>query len=400
MEMSLEVPVIFTAPSATGAGTRTYVTYAPTTIDVRHSTDSETRFVTTIHKPSEKTTTTYRVCDDKWFRRYRWETAGPDAAHRLTQEINVANARKARAELYEFGGPTTPKDARAHFDILAKKYKFNDYQQYLERAASIAGSRDIRQAITKSDDFGLAYEKARVEMRDLAPHYLIIDGEVYERCDGLAIQVCSNVKGDVTISTVELYDGALWRKPVADMKSSVRDADFFYFGIHNREEALAFAQRLSAETGRPLVEPTKNQPALAMDPEELPFVDMRFAELVRSAKNVSRGVGEAIAERLLANPNAIFSDDPSIRYAFDALARILVTVSPFSEVDERLEATAAALVDTVTKDAVATDAMYTGFTKKYGCLVEHLRTCLELWDDRPLTVEMARKAPSRQPNCV
>jgi hypothetical protein len=395
MDMTLEIPVVFTAPSATGTGTRTYLAYVPTTFGVPHANEADTRFVTTIHKPSEKTITNYRVCEDRWFRRYRWETAGPDATGRLAQEINVANARKTATELAKRAGSTTPKDARELLGTLEKKYTTNAYQRYLERTRSISASKDIAQAIARSDDFVSAYEKATAEMRELAPRYLMIGTEVYEACDGLAIQVCANFKGDVTVSTVELYNGALWRKPLKDMTSAPRDADFFYFNLQDRDEALVVAQRLSADTGRPLVELTEDQPSFAVEPEELPVVDMRYAELVRSSKNACRAVGEAIVQKLEVDGNALFTDDPSIRYAFDDLARVLATVSPFSSSDDRLEGATSAFIDAVTLDATATEATYAGFAASWK-LIEHLKTCIDLWDDRPMNVEMVRKAT---PSC-
>jgi hypothetical protein len=391
MELTLKLPVLFTAPSSTGATTRTYLAHVSTVFEIDAIPASAAPVAATVEKPSNDTMITYRLHGDRLYCRYRYRAHVVDAPGYAAMEMDVSLARSTAAALGKVSGGVSPLDAREHLNRFSEKlsqWSHKTHAAYQEQASSIENSKDIARAISMSPDFTDAYERVRRQAEKELTKYAMVGDEVYVASRGLAIRVDIGKAERVGVSFWPLISTKAWDGTLATLGAPLDRPIFRFFGVDLQAEAMAFAEKVGHETGRPVVVENEEQPMFAVPLEDFPAIDWRYAELVRAAKNACKAVGVAIGVRLKAEGQPILTDDPHIRYAFDALARALTTVDPFSGVDNGVEAASHDLLDAVYADISSADTVYDGLVSRWASAFDFLRESLDNWSERRLVIDI------------
>jgi hypothetical protein len=381
MKLTINVPVTFTIDAVRGTGTRTALAFVPTELEIREASEDDAPLVARQFHTPRTLSSDYRVHGDKHYATLQ-RTDGRRFPHDIERELFRLIAADVKAEIEDIRvDDLYPRDAR---DVMAMVDRAEGYGEI----DKISQSRLVEKMLVKanaSPDFEDRRTKAVAVAAEAASRLLVVDGLRYKQTQGLAFKVDSSYNRTVRVSQLELWDGSKWAQKPGGIVLATDDMRSHYFAFAEREEALAFANETATALGQPLIV-EDDEVGVFVEPGRLPKQDFRWAELVRSASTVAQVTGLELARRFKNQERSIFTDDRSLRYAFDGLMEALDDVDPFGEHDERLEVAARSLLDIALRNSRAIDARYRNLTTRWSDAFSHLDVALARWYERPLDI--------------
>ncbi|MCS4089622.1 hypothetical protein [Rhizobium sp. BK176] len=394
MKITIPVPVTFTT-DAPRYGTRTALTFVPTDFDIAEATQDDAPVAATRFRQLDTMHSSYRVHEGSLY-----GTLLRNDGHRFAADIEYEITRHvAKRTIGEMADlridDLHPKDAkelmaRVGSSSLNPRDDYEDYRRIVDER--MKSSRMAALAV-QSPDFEARREQAVAFASDEASRLLMVDGVRYTKNRGIAIAVNTDYNRQVKVSETEMWNGWMWTQRPEDANWTTEDMRTHYFAYGDRDEALAFAQEIGSKLGRRVHVDSDSDIAAFIPAEAFPKQNMRWAELVRSATMVAHYTGVEVARRIRNQESSIFTDDRSLRYAFDKLMEALDDTDAFGEPHDRLEVSARALLDLVRKDARAINDKYRNLVEKREAVFDHLDVSLARWDDRPLEIEVSYRQP-------
>ncbi|MDW9478940.1 hypothetical protein GOB57_09630 [Sinorhizobium meliloti] len=270
--------------------------------------------------------------------------------------------------------------------------RHEDYQKYKKLVGDRIANRKMAALTLDSHDFENQRSRSVAMVTEAISQLLLVDGVRYKKTAGIAIAVNDDYNGYIRVSEMEMWDASMWRQKPHNPLRSKEDMHTHYFAYSDRHEANAFAQELGAKLGRRVHIEDDNVVAF-VPAETLPQPDMRWAELVRSATAAAHFTGMEIARRIRNQEVSIFTDDRSLRHAFDRMMAALDDADPFGEPDERVEVAARGLLDLIRRNGNASDTRYRNLATRWAEAFDHLDIALARWDDRPMEIEVTYSQP-------
>lgn len=394
MKITIPVPVTFTT-DAPRFGTRTALTFVPTEFDVPEATDAEAPIAAKRFRRGEALASSYRLHEGGLYGvlvRTNGIKFPPDIEYELTKLVGTSIYKEIEDMRVDDLHPRDAKDVMALVGA-ADTDPTDAYQGYRRLAAERVANRRMATFASESPDFETRRAQSVAFVAEAISKLLVVDGVRYKKTVGIAIAVNPVYNRTVRVSEMEMWDGSLWRQEPHRVIRSTDHMNTHYFAYADRDEALAFAQGLGANLGR-RVHVDKDDEIVVLTPTEaLPKQDMRWAELVRSATAVAHFTGTEVARRIRNQEASLFTDDRSLRYAFDRLMEALDEADAFGEPNDRLEVAARDMLELVTRNARAIDAKYRNLATTWADAFAHLDVALSRWDDRPLEIEVSMRQP-------
>ncbi|MBY3433347.1 hypothetical protein HFN89_04120 [Rhizobium laguerreae] len=287
-----------------------------------------------------------------------------------------------------------PKDAK---DLMARvgpgtNSPVENYNDYRRIVAERVKNPRIAALTMKSPDFEERLARAVKFIAGEISRLLIVDGVRYKENAGIAIAVNTEYNRHIEVYEMEMWDGSLWTQKPHNVWRAADHIKTHYFAYADRDGALAFANEIGAALGRKVN--VRDDDVTAFVPTDgFPKQNMRWAELVRSATVVAHHTGFEVARRIRNQEGSIFTDDRSLRYAFDSLMEALDDADAFGEPHDRLEVAARDMLDLVKRKTQAFNAKYRNFVERWEPAFNHLEIALSRWDDRPLEIEVSYAQP-------
>jgi hypothetical protein len=284
-----------------------------------------------------------------------------------------------------------PKDAKELMSRVSPGVRdpHGGYEDYRKIVAERIKNPRMAALTMESPDFERNRARAVARVADEVGRLLVVDGVRYKKSRGIAIAVDTDYNRQIKVSETEMWDGSLWTQKSGEVLRTTDDMRTHYFAYADRDEALAFAQEMGEKLGRRVRVDREDDMTVFIPAEELPKQNMRWAELVRSATMVAHHTGVEVARRIRNQESSIFTDDRSLRYAFDGLMEALDDTDAFGEPSDRLDVAARALLDLVRRDTRTINGRYRNLVEKWEHGFNHLEIALARWDDRPLEIEIA-----------
>lgn len=378
---------------------RSILTFVDAELDVREATESEAPMAVSHVLRPKVLIRNFRLFDGRMVSELKRLNGNPDLTHPLVKmAFNVEQelAKSASAELQQVGlANVHPRDA---IDILEAVAKLDSSgkgvqarrDEYCAVVAKKAADTRIRNLVLAGQDFDAMRIAWINRAADLLSERVVVDGVPFRNSLGMAIRVAQHVN-DVSVDEVDIEvtaDG--WGGPLGGLDYPAFRPTTHYFGIADYEDAMAFAAAISSEASIPIKPDRKGLPEYFIPRHMLPSVDMRYPELVRASKAVAFTVGSEIARRFKNREFAVFDDDPSVRYAFDRLHRVLGSVDPFGTPDDGLEVALADLLETMRANPTKTNATYRNVLLQHATVFEFADKVMARWEERPMTIEIAR----------
>ena len=406
MDITVNLPVVFTAKALRGDEIRTVLGFVPTTFVLQEVDVSETRLVASAVRREGKLIEEYRTFDDAVYRKQEFPDGTP-----ATLEDDIADTvQQLHRHMCELVRPEIeatrvddlyPKNAKDLVSAVRWTLLNGEYRNYLDEARTRSESRGQRDLIASSQDFERAIDHHVGLAKRKLSEYLLVGPTRYRRTAGFAVCVESHYNVEsycdstVRVETMDMRDASMWRMPVEMIGRSTDDTRRRFFAVTEMDEALSVADDIARKLGQGVSHADDDTTDFHVPVDDIPNVDMRYAELVRSAKLVCNAVGLEVARRIRNQEHSIFTDDRTVRYAFDRLAEALERADPFGEPDDTLEDAAKGMLDVIASNPRGIDARYRNLASDRAETFDLLRTCLEHWDERPMHVPFQRAAVRR-----
>ncbi|MCV9963570.1 hypothetical protein OIU34_16830 [Pararhizobium sp. BT-229] len=394
MKITIPVPVTFTT-DAPREGTRTALTFVPTEFDVPEAADADAPIAAKRFGRGETLASYYRLHEGGLYGTLV-RTDGTrfplDIEYEMTKLIGTSVYREIEELRVDDLHPRDAKDVMALVGPAVLD-PHGDYEKFNRIAAERVANRRMATLASASPDFEARRAQAIGFVAEAISRLLVVGGVRYKKTAGIAISVDADYNGRVRVSEMEMWDGSLWQQEPHRVMRSTDHMNTHYFSYADRDEALAFAQELGAARGKRVQVDKDDDIAVFVPTEALPKQDMRWAELVRSATAVAHYTGTEVARRIRNQEASIFTDDRSLRYAFDRLMEALDDTDAFGEPNDRLEVAARDMLDLVTRNARAIDTKYRNLATTWADAFAHLDVALSRWDDRPLEIEVSLRQP-------
>jgi hypothetical protein len=399
MKLTINVPVIFHAPVTRSSGLRSILTFVEAELEVREATESEAPMAVSHVLRPKVLMRNFRLFDGRMVSELKRLNGNPDPTHPLVKlAFNVEQelAKSASAELRQVGlANVHPRDAIDILEAVAKNDSSGQgvqarRDQYRAVVAQKLADTRIRNLVSASQNFDAMRFAWTSRAAGFLSERVVVDGAPFRNSLGMAIRVAHHAQS-VLVDEVDIEvtsDG--WVGALGELDYPSFRPMTHYFGIADNDDALAFAEAISLERSIPIRPDGKGLPEYFIPRHMLPSVDMRYPELVRASKAVAFTVGSEIARRFKNREFAVFDDDPSVRYAFDRLHNVLVSVDPFGTPDDRLEVTLADLLETMRANPTKTNAMYRNVLLQHASVFEFADKVMARWEERPMTIEIAR----------
>lgn len=391
MHLTIPLPVLFSTRTPKTDEIKTALVFVPTDFELAESDEGTARLVAVDFDRNGSIQTQFRLTEEGLFARSApivdpgvtverlvWDIERD--VHKAVSEGIVARLASTRVDVMY------PKDAREIANLAVAGNE--EYVRYLQRAHERAGMRSQTGAVENGLDFEEAKARSITLAMGVLARNMLVDGKRFRKSEGLVLQVECGYNRTTVMSVYGMGNGFNWNRKTGDATPNAQDVQQYFFALSERDEATEFARDLAYRMGERLVLKEDDDLQFLVSEDELPEIDMRWAELVRSSKDTCSMVGREIARRIRNQEHSIFTDDRKLRYAFDALSDILDTVDAFGQPDERLEAAANRLLDAVFADTQDIDARYRNLARNYAKGFEHLHNSLRRWEDRPMGVDL------------
>lgn len=396
MHVTINLPVLFTTKLPKSEEPRTALAVVPTEFEIAEYTGEEASLVARVENSRTDMASRYRQLGDDLYARLASTRRNSIREASREQEVDyiVQDVHKALVEAYSDRLVATridelyPKDAREIMGWANRGQE--EYRQYSQKLVDRLGMRANATAIENGIDFAEALERAKSIAAKVFANNAMIDGIKFRRTQGLVISVECHHNRTVRVSTHEMFSAYQWLCKPGSYKPGSVDINSYYFALTEMDEALRFAGDLGYATGERVVVERDEEPEYLVPVEELPEMDMRYAELVRVAKLACYMVGTEVARRIRNQEHSIFTDDRKLRYAFDDLVEALEVANPFGEPEERVESAARHLLHLVSTEKKDIDSRFRNLATSYEAGFNQLRQCLNRWDERPMGLEFTR----------
>lgn len=384
MKMNIPVPVLFKGKTSRGNELKAVLTFVPATFEVTETSASLAPEVARrAHYFDRETSTIYRVFEDRLYARlekYRGrETRNIeyDIARHLGELIYPNLEKISLAELH-------PRDAREIFMSITNYTQEPelDFAEYTKRASELMSNKSLMYMAQESPDFHRSLAHYSSIVADKISNYLVVDGVIHRRMIGMGFIVSTNYNQCIRIEETDLWTADKWRTHMGDLNLTDNDAHYF----SSRKEAMAFAEEIGIKLNRRRLREKDASFTFLVPPENIPQPDMRYAELVRSAKIAGERIGLEVARRIRNQEASIFTDDRSLRYAFDKLAEALDHADPFGTPTDDLEIAVMEMLNLLERNKTEFDARYRNLISGNVELFKHLKITLELWENSPMEV--------------
>lgn len=239
------------------------------------------------------------------------------------------------------------------------------------------------------------YERNRLLTEEFLSRYMFIGNVPFRRSLGVAWKVFDSSTG-VRVWPVHLVDGSEFDKPTnrfehffpaADLDGALDAADYLA-KARNEHIDIKAAARGEHVDFYPFGNLRISESFLKIsDGYHTPDSDL-FARYSfrKAAVSVMHAVGQEIARRIKNNEESLFTDDPSIRYAFDRLAQALRNSSSTTMDDGHVEDALEGLLGQIRRDTEQVNAIYRNLTTKYDTLLASADLALERWSMRDIAV--------------
>lgn len=397
MKLIINVPVTFTT-DAPRYGTRTALTFVPTEFEIREVDEELAPVVGKVFHQYEKKASTYRNHEGTLYgclHRTDGHRFPPDFEYELTRLVGEEVAQEIQDLRIDDLLPRDAKDIMALVSLQSRDM-LKDYDEHRKLVAGRIANRKMADLALASTDFEARQERAVGFLKRAISNLLLVDGVRYQKTQGIAISVDLDWNKQIEVTTMEMWSGGKWLQKPPYVMLSNDDARSHYFAYADREEAIAFAEKMGVQLGRKVL--VREDIFLGFENNgDLPKQNMLWAELHRSATAVADRVGVEIARRIRNQENSIFTDDRSLRYAFDTLMEALEAADPFGEPDDRVEVASRGVLDLVRANPRQIDARYRNLATTWAIVFDHLEATLARWDDRPMEIEVSCRRPGFAP---
>jgi hypothetical protein len=389
MKITIPIPVTFTT-DAPRFGTRTALTFVPTEFDVPEAEDGAAPMVANCFRRVGTQSTSYRLHEGYLYAalvRTDGRIYPPDIEYELNKLIGTQTFKDIQETRVD---DLHPRNAKEIMALIAGPHAepTRGYKDYLKAVSERVANKRMLDLASASRDFESRREQAVAIISDAITRLLIVSDILYRKTFGIAFSVNSQYNSTVRVSETEMWNGSLWRQKPDDVMRLKDHLNTHYFSYADRDDALAFAQEIGGKLGRSVLVDETEVTALA-PLESFPKQDLRWAELVRSATAVAHFTGSEVARRIRNQEASIFTDDRSLRYAFDRLMEALDGADAFGDPNEHLEIAARDMLELVNRNSTAIDAKYRNLATTWAPAFQHLEVALSRWDDRPLEIEVS-----------
>jgi hypothetical protein len=389
MRLTIDVPVPFTT-DATHGGTRTALTFITTEFEIRQADEETAPMVGKVFHQYETMESAYRVHEGTLYgcrQLVDGRRSPPNIECDLTRLIGEHVAQEIQDLRIDDLLPRDAKDLMALVSLQSRT-PVKDYEEYRKLVAGKIRNRKMSDLAMASPDFELRREHAVAFLKNAISELLLVDGVRYSKTQGLAIKVDLDWNKQVIVSTMEMWSGSKWRQRPGSVMLSNDDARSHFFAYADRDQAISFAESMGEQLDRS-VHVKEDVLARFANDTDLPKQNMVWSELFRSASVVADRIGFELARRIKNQEGSIFTDDRSMRYAFDELMEGLEIADPFGEPDERVELAARGVLNIVRADPRLIDARYRNLATSWAMLFDHLEVVLARWDERPMEIKVS-----------
>lgn len=399
MKTRINVPVIFHAPVTSGGLQKKILTFVPTDFEIPVVTDDEAPLAIS-EVVRDRIDRRHRLYDGRLYSAL--QRANRDSFSSLSNrlksveiDVSLKIARQALAYLERAKlDDIHPRSARKTLSILTTPNP-DLYQKFVTAIEGSSDDRQMNDLAARSDDYDACRTQWTARVQSLIDKCICVDAKLYTLAWGPAVRVAYFMPDKVELRENNLDLMSVggrddWFTPLDEILLSSMSLKSIHFAAAEIDEAMQFGKDLALRTNRKF-ELEQKLANYHIPRHLLPQLDMRYAELVRSAKLVTAITGREIARRFKNRERSIFEDDPSIRHAFDGLLGIVKNADPFGEQDSRLEAQFAALLDALRVDPRKANSMYRNMMTTYKAAFELADVVLARWDERPMDIQVQLK---------
>ena len=391
MRFTTSVPVLFRGSPMKVGPAKTILGFVPATFDLPEYEDAECPVVATVASRGFSTETIYRVLDGQTYGHSVTRKNGEEDLAALRCGLHRHMASNALAALENAkASDLYPRDIKEFLSLTNNDHNSPSYSEYLDRVCDNIASGRIERSAATSDNFNSATAAAMADARSWLERFVYVGNQRFHKTLGMMIAVDCAYNKTIRVSTEELWGGRKWTdKTGAQGCQRSRGDELFYFSLHERRQAMAFAERMGEELSRRVFPEETKVLDFKVPLESIPHHDSSYAELVRSARSVCYVVGVELARRIRNQEPSIFTDDKTLWRAFDSLLEVADAADPFGTPDEELETAAQRLLDVVLADVDFVNSRYRDLASRCKGRFNHLRISLDRWNERPLELEVS-----------